>query len=208
MATPPPELVFSNDVSNLDEWAKRTGIPIGSAESIGVNYARARRWLLSIRMQLVQEHGWRDVAPLDSRMLFHIECPPPHRSSGGFPRSPNLRLQVPVHASTFFNPERRVQWEMVFHSAVFPYLRHTVAPVADLLHLLQCLLTGVFVLVKEEPAPGDAIYRTIRGLPPAEWIAGHQPQLTEIFGQSHYRALFRAAGENRVAFKLDTLPRR
>ncbi|KAI0054038.1 hypothetical protein FA95DRAFT_27992 [Auriscalpium vulgare] len=203
MATPPPELVFSNDVRNMDDWAKRTGIPITSADTIGAHYARARRWLLSIRMQLVQEHGWRDVVPLDSRLLFHIECPAPLRSSGGLPRSPNMRLQVPLHASSFFNPERRVQWEMVFHSAVFPCFRHTVAPVADLLHLLQCLVTGVLVLVKEENVPGEGLYRTIRGLPPIEWVSAHMPQLTEIFGEHHYRTLFRAASDKRIAFKLE-----
>ena len=54
-----------------------------------------------------------------------------------------MRLQIPVNASSFFSRERRVQWEMVFHSALFPGLRHTVPAIADLLHLLQCLLTGM-----------------------------------------------------------------
>ncbi|KAI0318955.1 hypothetical protein OF83DRAFT_1163212 [Amylostereum chailletii] len=203
MASPPPEVVFNPSVSSMDEWAKRTSIPLTSADAIGVNYARARRWLLSIRQQLVQHYGWRDVLPLDERMLFSIEIQSPLRSSGGLPRSPDLRLQIPANGSSFFNRDRRVQWEMVFHSAVFPCMRHTVPPVADLLHLLQCLLTGLLVLVKEEQIPAQGIYRTIRGLPPIEWVTSHEAQLVEIFGQQHYRQLFRAAGDKRIAFKLE-----
>lgn len=203
MSSPPPEVVFSNDVRNMDDWAKRTGIPLTSADALGTNYARARRWLLSLKQQLVQRHGWREVAPLDSRMLFSIECSPPHRSSSGLPRSPNMRLQIPLNASSFFSPDRRVQWEMVFHSAVFPSMRHTVTPVSDLLHLLQCLLTGLLVLVKVERVPNEGVYRTIRGLPPIEWISSHEQMLTEVFGSAHYRALFRAASDKRIAFKLE-----
>ena len=170
-----------------------------SADAIGVHYARARRWLQSIRGQLVQQYGWRDLVPLDDRMLFSIECLPPP----SLPRSPNFRLQAPMHASSLFSPDRRVQWEMVFHGAVFPYLRHTVPPIADLLYLLQCLLTGVFLLVKEEHVLGEGTYRTIRGLPPVEWINANEAELIRIFGVPHYRALFRAAGDRRTSFKLE-----
>ena len=203
MANVPPQLSFTNDVASMDEWSRRTGIPLTTADALGTNYARARRWLLSIRSKLVQEHGWQDVTPLDSRLLFDIECPTPYRSSRGLPRSPNMRLQIPVNASSFFSRERRVQWEMVFHSALFPGLRHTVPAIADLLHLLQCLLTGMIVLIKEEQVPGEGMYRTIRGLPPVEWVTGHEAALVDIFGSSHYRQLFRAASDNRVAFKLE-----
>ena len=203
MSSPPPQLVFSNDVASMDEWARRTGIPLTTADALGTNYARARRWLLSLRAKLVEQHGWRDMTPLDSRLLFDIECSSPYRSSRGLPRSPNMRLQIPVNASSFFSRERRVQWEMVFHSALFPGLRHTVPAIADLLHLLQCLLTGMVVLVKEEQVPGEGVYRTIRGLPPVEWVTGHEAALVDIFGASHYRQLFRAASDTRVAFKLE-----
>ncbi|KAI0082691.1 hypothetical protein K474DRAFT_13067 [Panus rudis PR-1116 ss-1] len=207
MPSPPPQIVFSNEVASLDEWAKRTGIPLTTADALGTNYARARRWLSSIKSQLVQQHGWSDVTPTESRLLFDIECPSPYRSSNGLPRTPNMRLQIPVNASSFFSRERRVQWEMVFHSALFPAMRHKVPAIGDLLHLLQCLLTGMLVLVKEEPIEGG-IDRTIRALPPADWVGAHERQLTEIFGSAHFKQLFRAASDNRVAFKLERVPRR
>ncbi|THH32138.1 hypothetical protein EUX98_g2057 [Antrodiella citrinella] len=208
MPSPPPQLVFSNNITHMDEWAKRTGIPLTTAEALGTNYARARRWLSSIRAQLVQSHGWSDMTPIEPRLLFDIECASPYRSSGGLPRSPNMRLQIPANASSFFSPERRVQWEMVFHSALFPAMRHNVPAVADLLHLLQCLLTGMIVLVKEEEIEGEGLYRTIRGLPPADWVSANESKLVEIFGASHYKQLFRAASDNRVAFKLEREARR
>jgi hypothetical protein len=95
---------------------------------------------------------------------------------------------------------------MVFHGAVFPYLRHSVPPIADMLYLLQCLLTGVFLLVKEEQVPGEGTYRTIRGLPPVEWVTAHEAELVRIFGVPHYRTLFRAAGDRRTSFKLEHIP--
>lgn len=189
----------------MDDWAKRTGIPLTTADALGLNYARARRWLLSLKAQLLQM-GWRDVTPADPRMLFTIELPTPYRSSSGVPRSPNMRLQLPANASTFFSPERRVQWQMVFHSALFPAMRHTVTPIADILHLLQCLLTGMLVLVKEEHSPEEGLYRTIRALPPADWVSSHEAALTEVFGSAHYRQLFKAANDNRIAFKLEHEP--
>ncbi|KAK7693576.1 hypothetical protein QCA50_003145 [Cerrena zonata] len=203
MSTAPPQIVFSNEVASMDEWAKRTGIPLTTAEALGTNYARARKWLQYIRSQLVENQGWSDVTPIGPRLLFDIECPSPYRSTNGLPRSPNMRLQIPANASSFFSRERRVQWEMVFHSALFPAMRHNVPAVGDLLHLLQCLLTGMLVLVKEEQVPGEGVYRTIRALPPADWVGAHESQLTEIFGSTHYKQLFRAASDTRVAFKLE-----
>lgn len=205
MSSPPPQIYFAASVQQMDEWAKRTGIPLTSAEAIGTLYARAHGWLVTLKDQLVQSHGWRELTA-DSRMLFSIECAPPFRSSGGLPRTPPMNLQLPKHASSFFSPERRIQWEMVFHSALFPAMRHTVQPVGDILHLLQCLLTGMLVLVKEETVPGEGLYRTTRGLPPPEWISANEAILMQIFGSSHYRKLFKAANDRRLAFKVQVEP--
>lgn len=202
MAGTPPQLYFSPSVRQMDEWASRTGIPLTSAEALGTLYARAHGWLLTLKSQLIHGHGWRDKSN-DPRMLFSIECVPPFRSSGGLPRTPTFNLQLPLHASTFFSPERRIQWEMVFHSALFPAMRHTCQPVGDILHLLQCLLTGMLVLVKEEQVPGEGVWRTTRGLPPPEWISANEAMLLQIFGSSHYRRLFRASNDKRLAFKVD-----
>lgn len=202
MASSPPQVVFSPDVRHMDEWASRTGIPLTSAEALGALYARAHRWLSALKMSLVINHGWREVAPV-SRMLFTIECAPPFRSSGGLPRTPPMHLQLPMHVSSFFSPERRVQWEMVFHSALFPAMRHTVQPVGDILHLLQCLLTGMLVLVKEDNVPGEGLWKTIRALPPPEWLTNNEVALVEVFGATHYRKLFKAASDKRSAFKLE-----
>jgi hypothetical protein len=192
----------------MDEWANRTGIPLTSADALGTTYARAHRWLLQLKTQLVQEHGWCDVSPSDPRMLFSIECASPYRSTGGLPRSPVMRLQIPLHASSFFSPERRVQWEMVFHGSLFPAMRHTVPAVADTLHLLQCLLTGMIVLIHEENVPSDGLYKTFRALPSADWVTAHQAQLTEVFGASHYKTLFKAANDKKKAFRLERHPAR
>ena len=85
--------------------------------------------------------------------------------------------------------------------SIFHLMRHSVRPISDLLHLLQCLLTGMFQLVVDEEG-----VRTIRALPPADWVAGHEAELSRIFGSSHYRQLLRAANDTRIAFKCEPVP--
>lgn len=205
----PPKVCFSSDVKNMDTWAKRTGIPLTTAEALGTNYARAHRWLVSLKDQLVREHGWKDVAPqpADSRMLFTVECESPWRGPGGMPLSPKLRLQLPTNATSFFSPERRVQWQMVFHSDIFATQRKLVAPLSDMLNIIQCLLTGMVVLAHEEHMP-QGLYRTSRGLPSADWVNVNQEALIHVFGRSHYNQLWRSCKDQTVAYKLDVEPRR
>jgi len=200
----PPQVVFSGEVRDLVEWATRTGLPLPtSAEALGTNYAKAHRSFLAMKNSLVQQHGWVDASTYDPRLLFSIECDPPHRSSLGVPRSPRMTLSLPTNASSFFTPERRVQWQMVFHSATFPAMRHSVPTIGNMLHLLQCLLPGMLVIVKVEDVEGQGVFTTTRGLPPPEWIDTHRQLLCDIFGVSHYRRLFRAASDSRIAFKVE-----
>ena len=200
-----PIICFSSNVKGMDDWASRTGIPLTSADALGTTYTRAHRWLLRLKSDLVNEHGWRDVSPADPRMLFSIECPSPFKSPNGLPRTPALRIEIPVHATSFFSPERRVQWEMVFHGSAFPALRHNT-PVGDVLNILQCLLTGMIVIVREENVPGEGLYKTSRALPPADWVSQNQTGLTEVFGPSHFKSLFKAASDTTKAFRLEKHP--
>lgn len=211
MQTPPSstaQVHFSSDVRNMDNWARRTGIPLTTAEALGTTYARAHKWLASLKAQLIQHHGWQDAeAVADSRMLFTVEAPSPWRSPNGLPLSPKLRLQLPTHASSFFSPERRVQWQMVFHSDIFATQRLIVQPITDILNLIQCLLTGVVTLVYEEQLP-QGTYTTTRGLPSVQWITNNQAALLEIFGHAHFKQLWKAANDRTTSFKVDFEPRR
>ncbi|KAJ3867206.1 MAG: hypothetical protein NXY57DRAFT_1020692 [Lentinula lateritia] len=202
-----PEVVFSSDVRNMDDWARRTRIPLTTAEAIGATYARAHRWLQTLRLQLIRNHNWKDVSPSDPRMLFSLETSSIWRSSVGLPAGPSLRLQLPVHASSFFSPERRVQWQMVFHSDIFESVRKICPPINDILSLIQCLLTGLVTVAFEEQM-SQGIYRTTRGLPPAAWVNANEVILNEIFGTTHFRALRRACADTESAYKLEVLPHR
>jgi hypothetical protein len=200
------QVVFSSDVKNMDEWARRTGIPLTTGEALGATYARAHRWLLALKSQLVQHYNWKDSRSSDSRILFSVDTPSIWRSSSGLPASPSLRLQLPVHASSFFSPDRRVQWEMVFHSDIFQTNRKLSAPISDILHLIQCLLTGVLTLVFEENMP-EGIYRTTRGLPSVAWINAHEAALIEVFGPAHFKNLWKACNNTAASYKLEVIPR-
>ncbi|KAF8163275.1 hypothetical protein B0H34DRAFT_650203 [Crassisporium funariophilum] len=202
---PRPEVVFSSDVANMDDWAKRTNIPLTTADALGATYARAHRWLQSLKLQLIREYRWTDMSPSDHRMLISLETSSIWRSSMDMPAGPKLKLQLPVHASSFFSPERRIQWQMVFHSDIFESVRKICPPINDILNLIQCLLTGLVTFIFEEHMP-DAIYRTTRGLPPVSWINTNETLLVEVFGQSRYRALRKACNDTKTAFKLEIVP--
>ncbi|KZV97678.1 hypothetical protein EXIGLDRAFT_730063 [Exidia glandulosa HHB12029] len=201
----PPQVVFSSDVQRLAGWAERTGLPLpGTAEALGSPYARAHRWLSSFKGTLVTKYGWRDAPQSgdSSRLLFSIGLQP--TSSSGVPRAPALSLALPKHPSSFFSPERKLQWQMTFHSTAFFTMRFSQPPIQDMLYLLQCLIPGMVVVAKVEDVPGEAIYTTSRGLPPPEWVQAHQEMLVDVFGAQHYRQLFRAASTDRMTYYIET----
>ncbi|KIJ44366.1 hypothetical protein M422DRAFT_47446 [Sphaerobolus stellatus SS14] len=185
---------FSTDVRQLDEWANRVGVAL-SVESLAAPYAKAQRYMLAMKNTLVKKHGFRELPPTDQRVLFTVECQPPHRSAAGIPRSPTMKLELPIHASSFFSPERRVQWQMVFHSAMWPSLRHSVQPVGDLLYLLQCIMPGLLLVVQIEDG-----WRTARGLPSADWVKINESMLVDILGTSAFKRLYKAAADPKLAF--------
>jgi len=206
MSERPPTLHFENSIQSLDEWGRRANIPLTTADALGAPYARANRWLNALRSQLVRDYNWSDAPSSDNRILFAIEASSIWRSSVGLAAGPKLRLCLPVHASSFFSPERRVQWEMVFHSDTFESVRKICPPITDILHLLQCLLPGLLTIVLEERLP-QGIYRTTRGLPPVSWINANEASLVDVFGSSHFRALRKACADTKVAFKLEIVAR-
>ncbi|KAK7001078.1 hypothetical protein R3P38DRAFT_3217197 [Favolaschia claudopus] len=134
------EVVFSSDVRNMDEWAKRTRIPLTTADALGVTYARSHRWLHALKSSLIHQYRWSESPACDPRHLFSLETTSIWRSSVGLPAGPPLRLQLPVHASSFFSPERRIQWQMVFHSDIFESVRKISPPINDILNLTQAFL--------------------------------------------------------------------
>jgi hypothetical protein len=198
-------VVFSTNVHNMDDWSRRTGIPLTTADALGTTYARAHRWLLALSSQLVSHHGWKHASSADPRMLVSIDTQSVWRSTGGLPLSPPLNLRLPLYASSFFSPERRVQWEMVFHSHLFSTYRMICPPITDILNILQCLLTGLVTLVHEENLP-EGLHRTVRALPPLSWVNEHEDALVDIFGHSHFKQLRAACTHTASSHKLQVLP--
>lgn len=50
---PQAEVVFSSDVKNMDDWAKRSRIPLKTVYALSGSYARSRRWMQSLKMNLI-----------------------------------------------------------------------------------------------------------------------------------------------------------
>ncbi|KAK0210721.1 hypothetical protein DFS33DRAFT_316896 [Desarmillaria ectypa] len=204
MSPKPAEVVFSPDVKNMDDWARRTRMSLTTADALGATYARAQPWFEHLKQQLVVEHKWREVQR-DNRMLFTLENASIWSSTTGHPAGPPLKLQLPVHASSFFSPDRRVQWQMVFHSDIFESVRKICPPIADILYLLQCLLPGMITLVFEEHMPGQGVYRTTRGLPPDSWVIKNERQLVRVVGIDRFRDLRRACSDTALSYSLQVI---
>ncbi|KIY50877.1 hypothetical protein FISHEDRAFT_38036 [Fistulina hepatica ATCC 64428] len=205
MAPGKPQVCFSSDVRNIDDWARRTSIPLTTADAMGSTYARAHRWLQHLKDQLVRHHNWSPDPSSDPRMLFSLQSSSMWRSSVGLPAGPVLRLQLPINVSSFFSPERRVQWQMVFHSDIFESIRKICDPINDMLNLIQCLIPGLVTVSYEERLP-EGIYRTTRGLPPPAWVAANEARLVPILGQTHFNSLRRATANTVAAYKLEVIP--
>lgn len=203
---PSTQVVFSSDVANMDDWAHRTRIPLTTADALGATYAKAHKWLNGLKGMLVREYNWTEVSSDDHRILFTLETPSIRKSSVNLPAGPKLRLQLPIHASSFFTPERRVQWQMVFHSDIFESVRKICPPINDILYLIQCLLTGLVTVVLEEQLD-DGVYRTTRGLPPVTWFSANEALLADIFEPSHLRALRKACSDTSKSYHLEIIGR-
>lgn len=205
MSAPKPcEVVFSSDVRNMMEWGDRTALVLDSADRLGANWARAHRWLRAMRKILIEQYKWKDDPNQDRRMIFSLEVNSTWRASFGLPPGPKLQLTLPLHATSFFTPERRVQWQMVFHSDIFESVRKICPPINDMLNLMQCLMTGLVTVVFEERLP-DGLYRTTRALPPITWVTQHETELVEIFGVRDYKTLRSACADTKRAFKLEII---
>jgi hypothetical protein len=149
----------------------------------------------STRDQLVHRFQWRDVPTNDARMLFSVQC----NVCG--PAGESLTLNLPSFATSFFSPNRLAMFHAAFQSALFSNCRHSIGPVADILHLLQCLIPGMLTIVMVEQVPGQGTWTTSRGLPPVEWVDLNREQLTPIFGRDHYAHIRNAAATKTMSFK-------
>lgn len=203
-APPSAKVIFSTDVREISTWADRTGIPMITTAALEKTWERAKPWLRILKDQLVQNHHWKELGP-EHRMLFTIESESPWRGSNNIPLSPKLTLRLPSNAASFWSPDRRVRWEMVFHSDIFESQRKLLPPLQDMFNVIQCLITGLVVLMHEE-RESQVSYVTSRGLPRVEWVHTNESNLIHVFGKQHYQMLLLACGDPKRAFKLEVRP--
>ncbi|PVF99722.1 hypothetical protein CPB86DRAFT_796308 [Serendipita vermifera] len=187
-------VVFCTDLKVLDDWATRTGLTLPpSGDALSQSYGRAHPWLLHLKDQLVQRFGWTEV-PAGDRMLFSVQC----NVKG--PSGETLTLTLPSFPTSFFSPNRLGAFQAAFQSPLFANTRHSISAVADLLHLLQCLMPGLLTVAMTEQVAGQGTWTTARGLPPVEWVDLNKDQLAKILGGDHFNRLRLAAADKTKSF--------
>jgi len=184
---------WNPEVPNLSNWAKRLKLPLDH-NVLANHYVAAHRHFREIKDSLVKQHGFVELES-DPRLLFTLEFPKAVRSRGS-----KATLSLPHHVSSFFSPDRKLQWEMIFHSAPFQHMRMTCAPIARLFYLLQALIPGMFLVVKKDTHP-DGSWTTLRGVPPPDWLDMYHEELLKIFSPAHFKVLYKGAQEPKLAFE-------
>ncbi|KIJ44388.1 hypothetical protein M422DRAFT_252396, partial [Sphaerobolus stellatus SS14] len=149
---------FSTDMQRILFWANRMGIDLRHPKQLSDPYTWALNHILSLCEQSMEFSGLCAVPPSDNRILVTLlpdpYAPRMHAQTDYFnfnphPNSKGDRIELPVNSTSFFSPNRQGQWEKIFHSRIWESLEQPsfTNPLRDLLHLLQCLLPGMFVLV-------------------------------------------------------------
>ncbi|TDL15042.1 hypothetical protein BD410DRAFT_778446 [Rickenella mellea] len=201
--SPPAQVEFHPEIPNLHEWGGITGIPCqdaGILKELEGYYTKAKPHLLDLSHQLIGSHGFhQDQSEKNAHYLFAIERESPYKSEGGHNPSPDFRLRLPSEISSFFLPERRTEWQMIFHGAVFPAMRFDTGPVKDLLCFLQCIAPGLVVLSSEDDRRGKVV--TQRALPNQDWVKSKEKVLRAVFGDERYHKLETASGKLEMSFR-------
>ncbi|KAF8514064.1 hypothetical protein JB92DRAFT_2720060 [Gautieria morchelliformis] len=191
---------FSTDMSRIQYWGSRMGVDLRDGKQLTEPYAWSQNRLLSLTNLLIDFHGFRLADISDNRMLFALVCDPHAWRVGSIPGlvPPRSRIELPVHASSFFSPQRRKQWENIFHDPLWDCIGNTNVPgsnaVMDLLNLLQCLLPGMFIVTEVHDS-----WWTQRGIPPYLWVLESKDVLVSCLGLARYEELCRAASDTRRA---------
>lgn len=132
-------------------------------------------WLRSLARRLkASDEGWVDAPCAQRGMLVSLE----KRSHHAAARRVNLRIPR--------RPDAPAGWQALLTAEDLRVLRKREPLVQDLIHVLQCLFPGQFVL---EHADGRALTAT----PPPEWMRKNERRIKEIWGIPGYDRLKNAA---------------
>jgi hypothetical protein len=185
---------FSTNMRRIQFWGSRMGVDLRDPEQLTEPYAWSQSQLHSVANLITEFHGFRRAETSDNRMLFALVCDPHAWRVDSIPGliPPRSRIELPIHASSFFSPERREQWENIFHSPLWHCIGNTNVPgsnaVMDLLNLLQCLLPGMFIITEVHDS-----WSMQRGIPPYKWVLESKDVLVSCLGLARYEELCKAA---------------
>ena len=189
---------FSTDLRRMYHWGKRMGVDLHDFRQITEPYSWAQSHILMLAELLVEFHGFRQADVSDNRMLFALVCDPHAWRVGKTPTvpPPRKKIELPIHASSFFSPDRRKQWENIFHSPLWHSIWESSVPGANalinLLNLLQCLLPGMFLISGAQDGGS-----TQRGIPPLKWVLESRELLISCIGMDRYEMLCQVAADSK-----------
>ena len=193
---------FSTDIQQILRWGQRMGVDLREPKQLTEPYAWSQCHLRSMMELLVEFHGCRQADVSDNRMLFALVCDPYAWRIGKVCETtpPRSRIELPINASSFFSPERRSQWEKVFHGPLWDSIGHSNISgcnvARSLLNFLQCLLPGMFIIAEVHNGR-----TTQRGIPPFQWVLEYKEVLVSCIGLERYGALCKAAADSRKVFE-------
>jgi hypothetical protein len=209
MATPVTRtdiyIVFNPDVAKMANWTNKMGISmLTHAYEYDAIWHKAHPWLLQLNERLKREYGFEAMDPNNAHWGYDINrilfCSTVQHDY--MQRWPLQRLELPKDATSFFNRNRRSQWEKVFHQQIVHVYRNRWTPLLDILCLIQCILPGIILFEQEELISRD---RSVlcRGVPKPEWFERNKKNLAKIFSTQHLSALKAASKDITMSYSLE-----
>lgn len=154
--------------------------PRSSAAAVQQPWAGAQSWLRALTRKL-RAAGWTDAPDAPRGLLLALDhralCAPGSRAC----RTTRLRVPRRPDADTLDGGA----WRALLEGEDVRVLRSRDPVLQDVVHVLQCLFPGRFVLVH---GAGGSMTAT----PPPAWMRAHERKVKEIWGCTGYDRLLAA----------------
>ncbi|KAG7091223.1 hypothetical protein E1B28_010274 [Marasmius oreades] len=202
------EVRFNPSPNDLNAWAKRIRLEKPDEHELQRMYARARRFLIDKRDDLISHHGWVSSSEgrNDGNMLFVLEkdvCSS-YDVGFGFPTIRDaLRLELPVRIADMLDTWEVDKWGKmfsdtnIFHPGTSCCFKDRPASLSDIFHFIQILVPGLLVVVDRKDKGGDGEAIVYRVLPDDKWMYQNKSFLSMVLGTARFTRLLEAAEDFR-----------
>jgi hypothetical protein len=176
------------DSSQVRRWRAKTQLDYfaeyskyGKSSALQQPWVGGSSWLRSLAKKL-RATGWVDAHDAPRGMLIALDL---YVST----RPQPIRLRIPRRPDALTEDMYADIWRSVFESEDLRAARAKLPLLRDVLHVLQCLFPGIFLLEHVRTDGG----RLLTATPPADWMKQNEYRIKQTWGIPGYDRLKNAA---------------